>query len=168
MCRGLLLLTFAFALTGCAEPQSPEFLSKEHKFKVRFGKAPKFTESTGATKSAVYSVESQEGALTVTVTALPIPDDDPPDRVPFYLNSAKDDLIRAAGGTQTADTSVTLAGKYPGRAFAARFTQPQPGALRARIFLVGKRLYQVMAIGTPDFANGDAATAFFDSFVVLE
>ena len=54
------------------------------------------------------------------------------------------------------------------RAFAARFTQPQPGSLRARIFLVGKRLYQVMAIGTADFANGDAATAFLDSFTVTE
>jgi hypothetical protein len=165
------MLVFVGALVacaGCAETPPAGFVSKEHKFKADFGSRPKFSERTGATGSAVYTVETTDGALTVTVTELPIPDDDPPDRVPAYLDSAKDDLIRAAGGKQLASASVTLAGKYPGREFAARFGGAKPGVLRARIFLVGKRLYLVMAIGTEVFVNSDAATAFIESFMVTE
>ncbi len=164
----LLLIPVAIGFAGCAEPQAPEFLSKEHTFRVRFGRPPKVTEQSGATKSTVYSVETAGGALTVTVTNLPIPDDDPADRVPVYLKSAQGDMIRAASATATAEEPITLAGKYPGREFSARFAGPQPGALRARIYLVGKRLYQVMAIGTDAFVGAPAAGAFLESFMVVE
>ena len=168
MYRIALMLVVVVGFAGCAEPQPPEFLSKEHKFRVRFGRPPKVSEKAGATKSAIYSVEGPDGALTVTVTDLPLPEDDPPDRAPLYLASAKDDLIRAANATQTSDASIALAGKYPGREFSARFTQPQPGAMRARIYLVGKRLYQVMAIGAEAFVSAPAASAFLESFMVAE
>ncbi len=153
------------AVAGCAEAPPPEFASKEHRFRVMFGSPPTVSAKGPST---VYAVVAADGALTVTVTELPIPDGDPPDRVSLYLASARDDLIRAARGTQTADASATLAGKYPGRAFAASFTEPRPGAMRARIFLVGKRLYQVMAIGTAEYANSAAATAFLESFRLTE
>ena len=35
-------------------------------------------------------------SLTVTVTDLPIPNDDPPQRAELYLANTRDDLIRAA------------------------------------------------------------------------
>jgi hypothetical protein len=163
------LLTFALlALGGCAASPPPEFVSKAHKFKVQFGSEPKVTEAGGATKSTIYAIESQAGALTVTITDLPIPDDDPPERIPLYLTSAKRDLIRAAMGTETSEKAISLAGKYPGREFTASFTHPQPGVLRARIYLVGKRLYQVMAIGSEEFVSAPAAGAFLESFMVLE
>jgi hypothetical protein len=166
--RSALLLLIAVGFAGCAEPQPPEFLAKEHKFRVRFGSPPKVSEKAGLTKSAVYSVEGPDGALTVTVTELPIPDGDPPDRAAMYLASAQDDLIRAANGTRTSESAIALAGKYPGREFSARFTSPQPGAMRVRIYLVGKRLYQVAVYGTDDYTNAPAATAFLESFMVVE
>jgi hypothetical protein len=152
------------ALAGCAEAPPPGFVSKAHKFRAQFGGEPKFAE-VGEPARAIYSVEAPDGALTVTVTDTPRRDEHIPERV---LIQAKDDLIEAAGGTQTADKSITLAGKYPGREFAASFAKPRPGALRARIFLAGNRIYQVMAIGKEDYVNSPAATAFLESFMVLE
>jgi hypothetical protein len=40
--------------------------------------------------------------------------------------------------------------------------------MRARIFLVGKRLYQVSVRGTETYVNGAEASAFLDSFMVTE
>jgi hypothetical protein len=162
----LVLLSAVLAFAGCGETPTPEFVSKQDKFKVRFGREPKRTENVGLTHSTVYSVEQPKGVLRVTITKLPIPDDDPPERVPEYLNLAKDDLIRASHGQVIFDKSVALAGKYPGREFAARLGGSEPGILHARIYLVGKRLYQVMVVGTEEFANAEAA-AFLDSFMVL-
>ncbi len=162
----LLLILAPFA--GCAELPPPEFVSKEYRFRAQFGGVPKVIEKVGVTQSTVYSVERPAGVFRVTITDLPIPADDPAERASAYLISAKDDLIRAARAAQTADASTTLAGKYPGRAFAATFGGAEPGAMRARIFLVGKRLYQVLAVGTAEYANSDAATAFLDSFQLTE
>jgi hypothetical protein len=171
----LFVLGVAVAAAGGAllalwpAPEPPEFVSKEHKFRVRFGSEPEVTTSAGAvTRTSAYSVESPEGRFAVTVTDVPVPDDDPPGRAPIYLNSAKDDLIRAAGGEQVSTSSIALAGKYPGREFTARFRHPSPGVMHARIYLVGKRLYQVLVKGTEEFANAPAATAFLDSFMVTE
>lgn len=167
MYRSALLLV-AVGFAGCAEPQPPEFLSKEHAFRVRFGSPPKVEEMDGRVHSAVYSVRSQDGLFSVVVTDMPRPDGDPADRVPLYLTNARDDLMRATGGTLTADDAIVLAGKYPGRALTARVTVPQPGALRSRLYFVGKRLYQVTVLGTDEFINTPAATAFLESFTVSE
>lgn len=164
--RRIALIVVIFA--GCAEPLPPEFLSADHKFRVRFGSPPKVEDKGEAVRSAVYSVRRPDGLLTVIVTDFPRPDDDPADRVPIYLANARDDLMRATGGTLTADEAVVLAGKYPGRALTARVTAPQPGALRARLYFVGKRQYQVTAMGTDDFVNAPDATAFLESFMVTD
>jgi hypothetical protein len=163
----LLLVPALVALAGCPAPPPWEFVSKEHKFKVRFGSEPDVSANMGAfTKTSVYSVESAAGALVVIVVDMPVPDDDPPGRAELYLNSARDDLVRAAGAELTADAPTTLAGKYPGREFAAKFHRPQPGVTRARIYLVGKRLYQVMVRGTEAYASTREADAFLESFMV--
>jgi hypothetical protein len=157
------------AVAALPAPRPKEFVSAQHKFRVQFGGPPEVTANVGAgSKSNTYTVESPAGALTVIITEMPVPDGDPPERAPLYLNSARDDLIRAAGGERVSSASITLAGKYPGCEFRARFRQPQPGAMRARLYLVGKRLYQVMAIGTEEFVSAPAATTFLNSFMVTE
>ena len=151
------------------QPPPPEFASQADHFKVRFGGEPKVIhKGEGVAKATIYALESANGALTVTVRDLPIPENDPPDRALLYLAQVRDDMIRAAHATAIADKSTTLAGKYNGRSFTARFTGAKPGLLRVEIYLAGKRLYQVMAIGTEEFADSPAASAFLDSFMVTE
>ena len=154
---------------GCPAPPPWEYVSKEHKFRARFGSEPDVTANAGAfTKTSVYSVESAAGALVVIVMDMPVPDDATPQQIELYLNSARDDLVRSAGGEQTSDASIALAGKYPGREFAAKFHRPQPGVMRVRIYMVGKRLYQVIVRGTEAYAKTREADTFLESFMVVE
>lgn len=163
--RAALLLVLTVA--GCAQPP-PEFASTADKFQVQFGGEPKVSErAVGGRRAVVYSVEAADGVRSVAVTDI-LKGDEPPGMTSAYLNAARDDMVRAAGGELTADATVALAGKHPGRAFAARVAKPGPGVLRARIFLVGTRLYQVMAMGTAEYADADAATAFLESFRLTE
>jgi hypothetical protein len=153
-------------LAGCAEPPPWEFVSKEHKFKVRFGSEPVVTKGGAFTKNTIYSVERPDGALTVVVMELP--DEIAPENVPLLLKKAKEQALLEVNGTETSDSTAPLAGKHPGREFTATFQGAHPGVLRARVCLVGKRLYQVMVLGTEEFVNSRNAKAFWESFVVTE
>src|SRR5262245_47859488 len=116
MPRGTLVLVLAvalIALAGCAEPPPPEFVSKEHKFKVQFGGEPKIAEGGAGTKRATYSVESADGARTVAVAEFA--EDVPPENVSLVLKHLKDETIRNAQATEISEKSIVLAGKYPGR-----------------------------------------------------
>ena len=157
------LLVVLLALAGCGEAQPPEYVSKADKFKTRFGGDPKVTERPEL-RSTVYTVEHDDGARTVIVTDLAIPDE--PDRVPERLKLAQDALVRSVRGKVTSTDSINLAGKFPGREVVAEFTEPRPGMMYARVYLVGRRLYQVMVVGTEDYATSPTTGAFFDSFMV--
>lgn len=153
------------ALAGCAEPAPPEFVSAAHKFKVQFGAVPTVSERTvGGMRSVAYTVEGPQGDRSVTVTELPVQGDEPPEFVPWALDSFKNDLIRAARGKEEASASHVLAGKYPGREFSAHVSQGSEGKMRARIWVVGAKLYQVMVIGTEGYVNSDETTTFLNSF----
>ncbi|HEY1189678.1 MAG TPA: hypothetical protein VGE74_18670 [Gemmata sp.] len=166
---GSVLAVAALVFAGCADAPPPEFVSKGDKFKVLFGAAPQISERTvGGMRSVAYTVEAPGGERSVTITELPVKGDEPPGFASWALESAKSDLIRAARGKEESSASHVLAGKYPGREFSARVSQGIPGKMRARIWLVGARLYQVMVIGTDSYTDSDDAAAFLDSFQLTE
>jgi hypothetical protein len=111
-------------------------------------------------------VETSAGARVIAVSEVPMSADDLPERVTGYLRGAAEGLTSASGGALLAEAPITLAGKYVGRAFNARLDRSL--LMRARIFLVGKRLYQVSVRGTETYVNGAEASAFLDSFMVTE
>ena len=157
------------AFLGCAEPQPPEFLSKEHKFRVRFGRPPKvYDQPDNGIPTQIFTVTTPDGAYTVRAYNLPVSADAAAQASDKLLEEAKGDLLRSIRATETASESVVLAGKYPGRAFTATVTVAEPGVLRGRIYLAGTRLYKVTVFGTTDFVSAPEATAFLESFMVLE
>lgn len=163
------LITVVLAFAGCAEPLPPEFVSKEHKFRVRFGGVPTaFDRPDNGIPSKLYTLATPDGAYTVRAYDLPVTAEQAREASTKLLDEAKRDLIRSVGGTETSSESVVLSGKYAGRAFAATASGPQAGLLRGRVWLVGTRLYKVSAFGTPVFAESPAATAFLESFAVSE
>jgi hypothetical protein len=166
--RAALLLALG-VLAGCAAPVPPEFESKEHKFRVRFGAPPRVIDQPdGPARTQLFTVEHATGAYTVRAYELEVPADVAARAADKLLDDAKADLLRSVGGAQTEGRSVVLAGKYPGRAFTATATGPKPGVLRGRVYLAGARLYKVSVFGTAEFASAPDATAFLDSFAVTE
>jgi hypothetical protein len=162
-------LLVAIGFAGCAEPQPPEFVSKEYKFRVRFGGVPAaIDQPDGSIPSKLFTVSSPGGAYTVRAYNLVVEPEQAAKQQSELLDEAKRDLIRSVGGTETWGESVALGGRYAGRSFTATTAAPKAGVLRARVYLAGTRLYKVSAFGPPGFADAPAATAFLDSFTVTE
>lgn len=158
-----------FFVVGCAEPPPPEFVSKEHKFRVRFGGVPSvFDRPDNGIPSKLYTLATPDGAYTVRAYDLPITAEQAGEASGKLLDEAKRELIRSVGGTETSGESVVLAGKYAGRVFTATAAAPQAGVLRGRVYLVGTRLYKVSVFGPPAFTEAPAASAFLESFGVSE
>ena len=117
----------------------------------------------------MLGVESKDGACIIGVADLPIPDGETPEQIQDRLDGARDGAVRNVNGTLTSSSQITLGKqKYLGREFNATITKPKEGQLRARVYLVGKRFYQVIVMGTNEYATSKEATAFLDSFRVTE
>jgi len=82
------------------------------------------------------------------------------------LNSARDGGLSNIKGKVLRESEITI-GEYPGKDLT--FEIPSlPGIQgRLRIYLVGRRLYQVMMLGPPARVTGKDSETFFDSFRLL-
>ena len=148
----------------------PEFISKDWKFAAKFAGTPKEEKQTPVgIPTVMFGIESKDGVYGIAVSDIPVPDGETADQIQARLDGARDGAIRNVGGTLTSSSQITTGQqKYPGREFNATITKPKEGQVRARVYLVGKRFYQVMVMGTNDFATSKEATAFLDSFRVTE
>ena len=174
MCRRVLMLIFTVACAGCGDPPPTGYVSKADQFRVGFPTDPRVIDQpAGLTParryaSRLYTAEAPNGAYTVHVIDIAGAADAVAAATDALLDEACADLVHAVGGTQTDGSAVALAGKYPGRTVTATTARPKAGVLRARVYLAGTRLYKVSVFGKDEFANSDAATAFLESFMVLE
>jgi hypothetical protein len=154
------------ALTGCKRPT--EFTSTEYKFKATFPGSPKVDEQTAlGVKFKMFSTDSRNGGVAVGVADMPIPPNEAEAEIQKRLDGARDGAIQNVGGKQRSSDRITLDGKYPGREFSADLTKPANAQLRARIYLVGTRLYQVLVVGTSNYVNSAEANTFLNSFKLL-
>jgi hypothetical protein len=162
------VLVLAAAAGGCQRPME-EFTSQEYKFKVKFpGKPEVRNESAHGIGFKMFGTESRNGGYVVGVADMPIPAGEPDRVIQDRLDGAVDGAVRNINGTNQKSSSITLAGKYPGRELTASITTPKQGQVRGRIYLVGTRLYQVLIIGTDSFATASQANEFLNSFQLIE
>jgi hypothetical protein len=174
-------VSVVLAACGCGwglavEPAPPpraamaEFVSKDWKFAAKFpGKPQEQKQTTAGVALTMFAIESKDGVHGVAVSDMPLPDGETAAQIQDRLDGARDGAVRNVGGTLTSSSQITIGKqKHPGREFNATVTMPKEGQIRARVYLVGKRFYQVMVMGTNDFATSKEATAFLDSFRVTE
>ena len=110
------------------------------------------------------------GLFSVSVADLPGSDKMTTAQINTALDQARDGLIKSNGGVMKLNNRISIsAGKqrYSGREFTASTAQPG-GQMWAKIFLVGKRQYTVMVVGTNQFVTSKEADTFIESFRLLD
>jgi hypothetical protein len=78
------------------------------------------------------------------------------------LDANRDNFIKGLNATLLTSRKLILNG-YQALEFTAETTE---ATFRSRVFIVGKRPYQLVVRTTKGFENKDNATRFFDSFTV--
>lgn len=164
----LALVAVLIAAPGCGKPMT-DFASAQYKFKTKFPGAPKEeSKPMAGTTLKMFATESRNGAFMVGVADMPIPANESDEMLQNRLDGAQAGAIGNVGGTLKDSKKVTLAGKHPGRDFTATITKPVTGLIRAQVYLVGTRMYQVMVVGTESFVKSADADLFFSSFALTE
>ncbi|WAS86195.1 MULTISPECIES: hypothetical protein [unclassified Corallococcus] len=113
--------------------------------------------------TAAFSVRTEDGTIYSVSTA------DYPERLvasrppEALLNEGRDGIVKEVQGTLKEEEEITLDG-YPGKAYTV--SSPVHGAVKARNFLVGPRLYTLLVIYNPNHPN-TTADAFLTSLKLV-
>lgn len=169
----MVLLLGSFALLGgcggAGGGQWQQFGASEGGFTVSMPGQPvkrqeALTTAVGPLQSWSYSVAPAQGvAYGVDYADYPsaVVQRYPPDAV---LNSARDALVAKVNGRLRDERAISLGG-YPGREL--QLDVATGGFVRARLYLVGQRQYQVVAVIPNDKAGSQDASRFLNSFKLL-
>jgi hypothetical protein len=174
--RRLAMVAGAFLISGCGQSSKLEFHTSEPgNFRVLMAGKPAYSQKTLSppagqlSLNAMESVDGDQIKRVVVYADLPGPTVQSSDP-----NSLLDGGIRGMSGnvqwTVESQGPVTLDG-HPGR--EVRFTVSSPsvvekGSGKARIFLVGNRLYQAIMVGPSSKINEEELDHFIKSFDLLE
>ncbi len=144
-----------------------DFVSDQWKFAAKFPSKPQEQQQGGG---KIFLVENGDNAFTVAVSEMPGDGKMPQAQMNLVLDNARDGLVRGVNGTATNKKNISITGKqqYPGREVTATVTQPKQLEVLARVFLVGKRLYMVMVVGSNQFVTSNEAKEFMKSFRLVE
>jgi hypothetical protein len=116
----------------------------------------------------MYTLQDREGAYAVAYADLPIPVGESTAQTEMRLDAARDGMIKNINGKLTGESRVMLNGTHRGREVRATLTAAgKNGTLRARIYLVGTRLYQVAVVGEPQWTNTGEADKVLASLALI-
>ncbi len=166
--RAALIVSLA-ALTGCQQKPFAEYSSADGKFRAIFPGEPKVTATTapGGIVLKMYTVESWNKAYMIGWADLPIPGWESESRTKSRLFDARDGALKAVNGTSNGTTkTILLAERFPGIEFGGSADGKH---LRARGYIVGHRLYQLLIVArSEEHLTSQEAEDFFAAFQVLD
>jgi len=165
--RVLVLITlFALVLSGCKTVPWTEYSSTEGQFSVLLPAAPTTDVKPVATQSG--QVEMHFYSLTTGNTDYLISYADYPislfqnTPIKSILDGARDGAVKNSQGRLITESDISL-DSYPGREINVE-SSDSANLMRAHLYVVNQRLYQVIVI-TPRASAGSAdVTKFLDSF----
>jgi hypothetical protein len=147
-----------------------EFKSEEGKFSIQLpGKPAHEVVEVGNDKGKQhqFAIDLGRGAYLVSYQDNPKLEGSAPKQLAAALEVGRDQLKKTFGGELLENKAFLLDKTHPG--LDSRWTIPAAkGEARCRFYMVGTRLYQIMAIGVPEFANSDEATTVIESFKLLK
>ncbi len=166
------LAPFAFAAEDKKdEKKVAPFAPKDGRFSVAFPDKP--TEKTNKIATAggevavyIFTVDQKDKALIVTYSDYPAGSVDAD--AEKVLTGVIDGNAKSLKGKVTANEKLTVGKKnHPGREVRIEFGEKKQ-VYRARVYLVGARLYQVVALGSEEFAKSKAVDDYLKSFALVE
>jgi hypothetical protein len=159
------------ALADKKEPKLEEHTSDAGKFRVKFPGKPKVDSKElgsgpGGVQAIPVTTERVEGSngVVYAVTFADYPDTFLGVKAATVLDGVRDGM-RGKDGTVKEYKEVTLNGTIPGREIRI---EAGKRVVRARVFLTGTRLYQVMVTGDKQPADGKSADEFLKSFEIVK
>lgn len=166
MARTVILLVawVSMLLPGCGTGEMKEYVDSKERFKVLLPGDPKIsTEKAEGVPIRMILAQTNRGGYVVVVN--PFPQGPVAERdVERVLDHAAKGALKKKGAVILLETSLKLDETYPGRETVAEITAPDKGKIRIRHYLVGERMFQLIANGTAAFVDGEDTRKFFDSF----
>lgn len=167
------LVLIVLLLTACGSKSEPtEFINEEGNFSVMSPFSLEESSQTvdtaaGPIEIHFFMADDGNSAFMVGYSDYPaeiVDINDPND----MLDGAAEGATANINGTLVSQNNITLDG-YPGRELALEGTFDNFNAsAKARIYLVGNRLYQVLVISSEGNITTEDMDAFLQSFKLLE
>jgi hypothetical protein len=160
---------FDVSLFRFGDGRLKEFTSTEGRFKIMgLGKPDVKDVSTRLALMHRFGWnDGKDGSYPVAYADRPFLEDLSESEQEARLSESRDGALAASGSTLTKEVRLRLEGKYLGREIEASFSLPVQGKVRARIYIVGTRLYTLQAVGRPIWVDSSEATRFLESFELL-
>jgi hypothetical protein len=173
---GSVLLVALCPVVLCAEDKKDEkgftLNPKGGKFSVALPDKP--TEKTNKLKTDTGEVEVHMFLLDLKDRVYLVSYNDyPADSVGTKVESVLDGVVegnaKAIKGKVVSSERIKFGKKeYPGRDIRIEFGGEKKNIYRARVYLVGDRLYQVVALGPDEFTKSKEVDEYFKSFAITE
>jgi hypothetical protein len=167
------LLVCALLLGACAAAATPQaFKNDAGKFTVVAPvemKESSQSVDTAVGKVDIYMFAGDGGNISYIIAYSDYPPAVANADVQSVLDGARNGAVSNSNGTLTGETKITLDG-YPGREFTMD-TKDSTGrdiTAKARIYLVGVRLYQVLSMAVKGDALISNMDPFLNSFALLK
>ncbi len=164
----LLLLGALFVLAGCQQKEMTEYSAPDGNFKAKFSGEPKVTTtSANGMTLKMYLSESANRGFMIGWADMPIPPWESEAKTKERLYDGRDGALKAVNGKSNLTTkSILLADRFPGIEFGG---EAEGRHIRARVYLVGKRMYQVFVMSRQEEdLTAPEAEEFLESFALLE
>jgi hypothetical protein len=153
-------------LSGCS-PALEEYVSEEGKFRVRMPAQPTLVRDPELPSNVKkVSLLQRSGSYEVAWEDLPASDASDDRRLDDACDGALKALQPKDVNQDVKRKEITLAGRYPGRELAVK--TPDGKLVQDRMYLVKRRLYQVVVSGSKWWVESPASQKVLDSFEVIE
>jgi hypothetical protein len=162
----VLAAALGWSLCGCGSERLTEFRSELGRFRILLPGSPS-THPEGRLPRGVKLVRLEQASGTYDVAWEDLDLSKPKMTPEERLDHACDSAVARLGGKTLSRKKITLADNYPGRDLVAE----GPGGkviVRDRIYLVERRLYQVVVSGPKWWVQSATSRKVLDSFELVE
>ncbi|MBX9627371.1 MAG: hypothetical protein K2X82_26445 [Gemmataceae bacterium] len=169
---GCLLLAATAGGLAARDDDWKEFRPKGGRFTIRLPGAPKETSReydspAGKVRMNSFVVQAgPNGVYGVAYGDYPEGTIDP-EQIGKHLDGAQEGAVAATKGKLVESKDIKLADQHPGREITCELPA-EKWMTRTRIYFVGRRLYQVHALGMKEFIKGEEVGKVLDSFKLAE